>query len=57
MYRHILAPIDGSEPSILAFSEALRLARESGADLQPLYVVDVPPGGLQRARLRPVLRA
>ena|SRR5579864_6787291 len=42
MYRHILAPIDGSEPSALAFSAALKLARETGAALQPLYVVDIP---------------
>lgn len=34
MYRHILAPIDGSEPSTLAFSAALHLARETGAELR-----------------------
>ena len=42
MYRHILAAIDGSETSTRAFDAALQLARESGAELQPLYVVDVP---------------
>ncbi len=42
MYRHILAAIDGSETSERAFDAALQLARESGAYLQPLYVVDVP---------------
>ncbi|MGN6086390.1 universal stress protein [Trinickia sp.] len=42
MYRRILAPIDGSETSARAFDAALRLARESGAQLVPLYVVDVP---------------
>jgi nucleotide-binding universal stress UspA family protein len=42
MYRHILAAIDGSETSARAFDAALQLARESGADLQPLYVVEVP---------------
>jgi nucleotide-binding universal stress UspA family protein len=42
MYRHILAAIDGSETSARAFDAALQLARESGAELQPLYVVDVP---------------
>jgi nucleotide-binding universal stress UspA family protein len=42
MYRHILAAIDGSETSARAFDTALQLARESGAELQPLYVVDVP---------------
>jgi nucleotide-binding universal stress UspA family protein len=42
MYRHILAAIDGSETSARAFDAALQLARESGAELQPLYVVDAP---------------
>jgi nucleotide-binding universal stress UspA family protein len=42
MYRHILAAIDGSETSARAFDAARKLARESGAELQPLYVVDVP---------------
>lgn len=42
MYRRILAPIDGSETSARAFDAALRLARDSGAQLVPLYVVDVP---------------
>ncbi|SDI34441.1 universal stress protein [Paraburkholderia phenazinium] len=42
MYRHILAAIDGSETSTRAFEAALQLARESSAELQPLYVVDVP---------------
>ena len=42
MYRHILAAIDGSETSARAFDTALQLARESGAELQPLYVVDMP---------------
>ncbi|SDG43801.1 universal stress protein [Paraburkholderia phenazinium] len=42
MYRHILAAIDGSDTSARAFETAVQLARESGAELQPLYVVDVP---------------
>lgn len=42
MYQRILAPIDGSEASARAFDAALRLARESAAQLVPLYVVDVP---------------
>ncbi|WP_144158135.1 universal stress protein [Paraburkholderia sp. BCC1885] len=42
MYRYILVAIDGSETSRRAFDAALQLARESGAALQPLYVVDVP---------------
>ena len=42
MYKRILAPIDGSETSARAFDAALRLARESDAQVVPLYVVDVP---------------
>ncbi|MGA7780164.1 MAG: universal stress protein [Paraburkholderia sp.] len=42
MYQHILVALDGSETSARALEAALRLARESGAELQPLYVVDVP---------------
>lgn len=42
MYRRILAAIDGSETSARAFDAALQLAREAGAELQALYVVDVP---------------
>jgi nucleotide-binding universal stress UspA family protein len=42
MYKHILVAIDGSETSEHAFDAALQLAHESGAQLQPLYVVDNP---------------
>jgi nucleotide-binding universal stress UspA family protein len=42
MYKHILVAIDGSETSEHAFDAALQLASESGAQLQPLYVVDNP---------------
>ncbi len=42
MYQHILVAIDGSETSRYAFDAALQLARESDAQLQPLYVVDNP---------------
>ena len=42
MYKHILVAMDGSETSARAFDAALRLARESDAELQPLYVVDNP---------------
>lgn len=43
MYKRILAPIDGSETSARALDAALSLAREHGAELKPVYVVDVPP--------------
>ena len=42
MYRHILAPIDGSATSTRALEAALRFASGSGAELLALYVVDVP---------------
>ncbi|WP_206952200.1 universal stress protein [Trinickia acidisoli] len=45
MYKRILAPIDGSETSTRAFESALRIAREFGAQLVPLYVVDVSIAG------------
>lgn len=42
MYRHILAPIDGSATSARAFEAALRFAGGADAELLALYVVDVP---------------
>jgi nucleotide-binding universal stress UspA family protein len=42
MYKCIPIAIDGSETSSLAFEGALQLARESDAQVQPLYVVDNP---------------
>lgn len=42
MYKHILVPIDGSETSARAFEAALELARENGAELQPVHVIDPP---------------
>ncbi|WP_144113317.1 universal stress protein [Paraburkholderia sp. BCC1886] len=42
MYKRILVAIDGSETAAHAFDSALQLAREHGAQLQPLYVIDNP---------------
>ena len=42
MYQRILVPIDGSPTAQRAFDYALKLARESRAELIPLYVVDIP---------------
>ncbi|PTB18945.1 universal stress protein UspA [Trinickia symbiotica] len=42
MYQRILAPIDGSETAQRALGFALSLAREIGAELIPLFVIDVP---------------
>lgn len=40
MYRRILIPIDGSEPSNAALKHAIGLAGAHGAQLQFVYVVD-----------------
>ena len=42
MYQRILVAIDGSETAEHAFDSALQIARDSGAQLQPLYVIDNP---------------
>lgn len=40
MYKRILVGIDGSFPAVLALDEAIKLAREQGAKLRILHVVD-----------------
>lgn len=40
MYDTILVPTDGSDASLRAADEALRIARAVGADVHVLYVVD-----------------
>jgi nucleotide-binding universal stress UspA family protein len=40
MYQKILVAVDGSPPGSLALEEAIRLARELGARLRILHVVD-----------------
>ncbi|WP_168788171.1 universal stress protein [Paraburkholderia aromaticivorans] len=42
MYQQILVAVDDSETSAHALDAALQLARDAGAKLQPLFVVDVP---------------
>lgn len=42
MYQQILVAVDGSETSLRALDAALQLAHDAGAQLQPLFVVDVP---------------
>lgn len=43
MYRKILVPVDGSTTSDRGFEEALSMARETGASLLILHVVDSCP--------------
>ncbi|WP_233858138.1 universal stress protein [Paraburkholderia sp. HD33-4] len=42
MFQRILVALDGSDTASRAFDAALTLAAESGAELMPLYVIDVP---------------
>ncbi|RZF29635.1 universal stress protein [Paraburkholderia sp. UYCP14C] len=42
MFHRILVALDGSDTASRAFDAALILAAESGAELMPLYVVDMP---------------
>ncbi|HTH60867.1 MAG TPA: universal stress protein [Paraburkholderia sp.] len=42
MYARILVALDGSETASHALDTALQLARDAGAQLQPVYVIDVP---------------
>lgn len=40
MYRRILVPFDGSEPSQRALREAIKVAKDGGAKLHLLHIVD-----------------
>ena len=42
MYSRILIPLDNSESTSPALDAAIGLARVTGAELQPLYVIDIP---------------
>ncbi|WP_028222419.1 universal stress protein [Paraburkholderia oxyphila] len=42
MYSRILVALDGSQTASAAFDAALHLAHDCGAELQPLYVIDMP---------------
>lgn len=42
MFQRLLVALDGSDTASRAFDAALNLAAESGAELMPLYVIDVP---------------
>jgi len=55
MYQRILAPIDGSGTAQRAFDFALETARENGAELIPLYVVEVPIAAYQAPGFNPAI--
>lgn len=40
MYQHILVPVDGSTTSERALQEAIKLAKQQGAQLRLIYVVE-----------------
>ena len=40
MYRQLLVPVDGSEPSMLGLAEAIKIAKSDGAKLHLVHVVD-----------------
>ncbi|MGF6973634.1 nucleotide-binding universal stress UspA family protein [Paraburkholderia sp. JPY465] len=42
MFHRLLVALDGSDTASRAFDAALTLAAESGAELMPLYVIDLP---------------
>jgi nucleotide-binding universal stress UspA family protein len=42
MYSHILVALDGSKTASHALDAAIRLALDTGAELQALYVIDLP---------------
>ena len=42
MYSRILVPLDGSKTASHALDTAIRLALDTGAELQVLYVIDLP---------------
>jgi nucleotide-binding universal stress UspA family protein len=46
MYKQLLVPVDGSEPSMLGLAEAIKIAKSDGSKLQLVHVVDelVPLG-------------
>jgi nucleotide-binding universal stress UspA family protein len=40
MYKRLLVPVDGSEPSMLGLAEAIKIAKSDGAKLHLVHVVD-----------------
>ena len=48
MYKQLLVPIDGSEPSKLGLAEAIKIAKSDGSKLHLVHVVDeVVPFGVE----------
>jgi nucleotide-binding universal stress UspA family protein len=48
MFKQLLVPVDGSEPSMLGLAEAIKIAKSDGAKLHLVHVVDeVVPFGVE----------
>ena len=48
MYKQLLVPVDGSEPSMLGLAEAIKIAKSDGSKLHLVHVVDeVVPYGVE----------
>ena len=43
MFKHILVPVDGSKPSLLAARKAAELSKEFGSAVTAVYVIDPYP--------------
>lgn len=43
MFKHILAPVDGSETSVAALEKAIGMAQAFGATVSAIYVIDPYP--------------
>lgn len=43
MYKRILVAVDGSDTSLLALEEAIKLAKDQSANLRILHVMDLAP--------------
>ncbi len=59
MYRRILVAVDGSNTAHLALQEAVKLAKETKAQLRLVHAIDVTPGvegGLDPQTLRRMAR-
>ena len=58
MYKQLLVPVDGSEPSMLGLAEAIKIAKSDGSKLHLVHVVDevIPFGVDMPGRYRAVHR-
>lgn len=63
MFKHILVPVDGSEPSNNALATAISLAKHNGARIRLVHVVDqttylmgIDPSGVSAGQLFSALR-